>query len=117
MEAGALSAQAAARTSGGRRSRAFPTGSEVGLTALSAGVLALIGYFFVRLYIEAKPALSQFGPLGFTFTNNWDVQANQFGALPLVVGTLITSAVALVIGVPTRAAAPRIGLPGRPSCW
>ena len=75
-----------------------------GLAALSAGVLALIGYFFIRLYIEAKPALSQFGPLGFTFTNNWDVQANEFGALPLVVGTLITSGVALVIGVPVAIA-------------
>jgi phosphate transport system permease protein len=75
-----------------------------GLTGLAAGVLVLIGFFFVRLYIEAHPAFEKFGFFGFTFTNNWDVQAGQFGALPLLVGTLITSAVALVIGVPVALA-------------
>jgi phosphate ABC transporter permease protein PstC len=75
-----------------------------GLTGLAAGVLVLIGYFFVRLYIEAHPAFEKFGFFGFTFTNNWDVQAGQFGALPLLVGTLITSAVALLIGVPVALA-------------
>src|ERR687888_1786760 len=76
-----------------------------GLAALAGGVLVLIGFFFVRLYIEAKPAFDRFGYFGFTFTNDWDVQGNTFGALPLVVGTLITSAIALVIGVPVAIAA------------
>jgi phosphate ABC transporter permease protein PstC len=75
-----------------------------GLAGLSAGILVLIGFFFVRLYIEAHPAFEKFGFFGFTFTNDWDVQGNQFGALPLVVGTLITSATALVIGVPVALA-------------
>lgn len=76
-----------------------------GLAGLAAGVLVLIGFFFVRLYIEAKPAFDRFGYFGFTFTNNWDVHADTFGALPLLVGTLITSSVALVIGVPVALAA------------
>src|SRR5436190_6171618 len=75
-----------------------------GLAALATGVLALIGFFFVRLYIEAHPAFQKFGFFGFTFTNNWDVQAQQFGALPLLVGTLITATVALLIGVPVAIA-------------
>jgi phosphate ABC transporter permease protein PstC len=75
-----------------------------GLAALAAGVLLLIGFFFVRLYIEARPAFQKFGFFGYTFTNDWDVQAHQFGALPLLVGTLITSAVALLIGVPVAIA-------------
>src|SRR3989442_3116084 len=75
------------------------------LAALAAAVLVLIGFFFVRLYIEAKPAFDRFGYFGFTFTNNWDVQGQTFGALPLLVGTLITSTVALVIGVPVALAA------------
>jgi len=70
------------------------------LTILAAGILALIGFFFVRLIIEAQPAFSRFGILGFTFTNDWDVSRSFYGALPLVVGTLITSAIALMIGVP-----------------
>ena len=37
-----------------------------GLAALSAGILALIGYFFVRLYVEANPAFQKFGFFGFT---------------------------------------------------
>src|SRR2546423_1714505 len=75
-----------------------------GLTALAALILALIGYFFIRLYIEAKPAFDKFGVIGFTFDNNWDVSRNIFGALPLLVGTLITSVVALAIGVPIAVA-------------
>src|SRR3954469_10218837 len=75
-----------------------------GLAGLSAGILVLIGFFFVRLYIEADPAFQKFGFFGFTFTNDWDVQGAKFGALPLLVGTLITSSVALVIGVPVAIA-------------
>jgi phosphate ABC transporter permease protein PstC len=74
------------------------------LTALGVGILLLIGYFFVRLIVEAEPALSKFGVLGFTFDNNWDVSRSIYGALPLLVGTLVTSAIALLIGVPLAVA-------------
>jgi phosphate ABC transporter permease protein PstC len=74
------------------------------LSALAALILALIVYFFVRLIGQAGPAFTRFGVLGFTFDNNWDVNASQFGALPLVAGTLITSAIALIIGVPVAVA-------------
>jgi phosphate ABC transporter permease protein PstC len=75
-----------------------------GLTALSALILALIVYFFVRLLGEARPAFAKEGVLGFVFGNDWNVSAEQFGALPLLVGTLITSGLALVIGVPVAVA-------------
>jgi phosphate ABC transporter permease protein PstC len=75
------------------------------LTGLALGILVLIAFFFVRLIAEANPALSRFGVLGFTFDDNWDVSRDTFGALPLVVGTLITSAIALLIGVPVAIAA------------
>src|SRR3954452_23397718 len=74
------------------------------LTLLAAGILALIAFFFVRLIVEAQPAFSKFGVFGFTFDNNWDVSHDMYGALPLVVGTLITSTIALVIGVPIAVA-------------
>jgi phosphate ABC transporter permease protein PstC len=76
-----------------------------GLTALAVLILVIIAFFFVRLYIEAKPAFDKFGYIGFTFDNNWDVSRSIYGALPLIVGTLITSAVALLIGVPVAVAA------------
>lgn len=75
-----------------------------GLTALAALILVLIAFFFVRLAIEAKPAFERFGILGFTFDNNWDVSREIYGALPLVVGTLITAGLALAIGVPVAVA-------------
>jgi phosphate ABC transporter permease protein PstC len=75
------------------------------LTALAALILALIGFFFVRLFVEAHPAFAKFGYLGFVFDNNWDVSKGQFGAWPLMVGTLITSGIALLIGVPIAIAA------------
>jgi phosphate ABC transporter permease protein PstC len=77
---------------------------KYGLTALSALILVLIVYFFVRLVGESSPAFSHAGLFGFTFNKDWNVNAERFGALPLVVGTLITSALALLIGVPVAVA-------------
>jgi phosphate ABC transporter permease protein PstC len=76
-----------------------------GLTALSALILILIVYFFVRLVGQARPAFARQGVFSFVFGNDWNVSAEHFGALPLLVGTLITSALALLIGVPVAVAA------------
>jgi len=102
----------AASVAGGERSilgrsplARFPDRAlKYGLTILSGLILALIVYFFIRLVGEAKPAFAKFGVLGFTFDNDWNVNAEKFGALPLMVGTLITSGLALLIGVPVAVA-------------
>jgi phosphate ABC transporter permease protein PstC len=78
---------------------------KYGLTALAILILALIVYFFIRLVGEARPAFARAGVFGFVFNNDWNVSAERFGALPLVVGTLITSGLALLIGVPVAVAA------------
>ena len=77
---------------------------KYGLTALAALILALIVFFFVRLVGEAHPAFAHEGVFGFAFNNQWDVSAGRFGALPLLLGTLITSGLALLIGVPIAVA-------------
>ena len=77
---------------------------KYGLTALAGLILALIVYFFIRLVGQARPAFAKEGLVGFVFGNDWNVSAEHFGALPLLVGTLITSALALVIGVPVAVA-------------
>jgi phosphate ABC transporter permease protein PstC len=77
---------------------------KYGLSVLAALILALIVFFFVRLVGEARPAFAKAGVFGFAFTNNWIPSTEHFGALPLVVGTLITSALALIIGVPVAVA-------------
>jgi phosphate ABC transporter permease protein PstC len=75
------------------------------LTGLALLILLLIAYFFVKLYSEAEPVFSQYGVLNFVFDNEWVPSKQLYGALPLVVGTLITSAIALLIGVPVAVAA------------
>src|SRR4051795_11131096 len=75
------------------------------LTAIAVGVLALIAFFFIRLYGESRPLFHEVGIIDFVFSDQWVPNKNQFGALPLVVGTLITSAIALAIGVPIAVAA------------
>src|ERR1700734_2285629 len=77
---------------------------KYGLTTLAALILVLIVYFFVRLVGEARPAFAHHGVVNFVFGNDWNVSANKFGALPLLVGTLIPSALALLIGVPVAVA-------------
>jgi phosphate ABC transporter permease protein PstC len=75
------------------------------LTGLAAGVLLLIAYFFYKLIDQAGPSISKFGIFNFAFRNDWDVSRNIYGAAPLLVGTLITSGIALLLGVPIAVAA------------
>src|SRR3954453_18125149 len=102
MEAGSLTAARGGRSILERpsRSRALDPLLRWTLTGLAALVLLLIAFFFFRRFVEAKPAFDQFGYVGFVFDNNWDVSKEVFGAWPLVVGTLITSAIALLVGGP-----------------
>src|SRR5581483_4701549 len=74
-----------------------------GLTALAAAILALIVYFFIRLIGESKDTFSTFG-LSFVFGNDWDPARSIFHGFPMVAGTLITSAIALLLGVPVAVA-------------
>jgi phosphate ABC transporter permease protein PstC len=71
-----------------------------GLTALAIAVLLLIAFFFYELIKQSTPVFNKFGVFGFAFRNNWDIPHNIYGAWPLVAGTIITSAIALLIGVP-----------------
>jgi phosphate ABC transporter permease protein PstC len=75
-----------------------------GLTVLAGAILALLLYFFIRLIGESRSAFSTFG-LSFVFGNDWDVSRSIYHGFPLVAGTLITSAIALIIGVPIAVAA------------
>jgi phosphate transport system permease protein len=61
-----------------------------------AAVLAGVAWEMIGL---AGPAFSKAG-FGFLTGTTWDPVAGKFGALPALYGTLVTSAVALVIAVP-----------------
>src|SRR5438552_5402436 len=62
-------------------------------------VLGLLAGILVALGIAAAPALDKFG-IGFFFTNVWNPVKGIFGGLAPIYGTLVTSAIALLIGVP-----------------
>ena len=67
------------------------------LSALSLfGIVALI---VTELVLRSQLTLHKFG-LGFFFHSGWDPVAGNYGALPFIYGTLVSSAVALVIAVP-----------------
>ena len=74
------------------------------LTVLAAGILALIVFFFVLLAYQSRTVFQSQGVLGFAFGNDWDAQHQIYRALPLLVGSLITAALALAIGVPVAVA-------------
>jgi phosphate transport system permease protein len=77
---------------------------QAALALIAALVLLLIGFFFVFLFDKARPALAHQGVLSFVFSNDWNPSREIFGGWPLVAGTLITSAIALVVGVPVAVA-------------
>jgi phosphate transport system permease protein len=62
-------------------------------------VLALLAAIIASLVYGAIPALTTFGPK-FLVTNVWNPVTHQFGALAPIYGTLVTSAIALLIGIP-----------------
>jgi phosphate ABC transporter permease protein PstC len=74
------------------------------LTGLAGLILVLIVFFFIFLIRKAEPAFSHQGFFSFLFTNDWNPSKAIYGAWPLVAGTLITSAIALLIGVPVAVA-------------
>jgi phosphate ABC transporter permease protein PstC len=103
MEAGAITSTRGTLPRGSGPRFADPLLQGV-LAAIAAGVLVLIGFFFVRLLVESEPAFDHTGIVDFVFSNTWVPSRDQFGAFPLVFGTLVTSAIALVIGVPVAVA-------------
>jgi phosphate transport system permease protein len=64
-----------------------------------ASVLFITGLLVYELWVNSALARHKFG-WPFLWTRTWDPIFENFGALPFLYGTLITSAVALLIAVP-----------------
>ncbi len=62
-------------------------------------VLAILGGLLISLAIGASLAFRTFG-LGFIFRDAWNPVKNDFGAAVAIYGTLATSVIAMVIGIP-----------------
>ena len=62
-------------------------------------VLLVLAGIVLSLIIGAWPAMQAFG-FRFLVSDAWDPVKEQFGALVAIYGTLVTSAIALLIGIP-----------------
>src|SRR5579863_9356402 len=82
--------------------RRLNSGDEVAflITFASAATVVLItGMIVWELWANSSLPRHQFG-WSFLVTQTWDPVAGQFGAAPFIYGTLVTTALAMLIGIP-----------------
>ena len=68
--------------------------------ASAALVLAVMAGILGSIVYGGLPAFRQFGFVGFLTGSSWNIGLDRFGAWPAVAGTLLSSFIALLIGVP-----------------
>ena len=84
--------------------RQFGDGAFKWLTLVMAlSIFALIALIGIELAGGSRLALQKFG-WRFLITSDWDPVNDVYGALPFIYGTLVSSAIALVIAVPISVA-------------
>lgn len=70
------------------------------VTFLFAASVFLVTVFLVyELWIHSGPSRAKFG-FGFLTGRTWDPVSQEFGALPFIYGTVVTSFIALLISIP-----------------
>jgi phosphate transport system permease protein len=69
------------------------------LTVAAIAVPVLLAFLVYELWSGAALAIERYG-FGFVTSSTWDPVAEEFGALPLIFGTLASSMLALLIAVP-----------------
>jgi len=63
------------------------------------GVAAVLGSIAYKVFALAWPAIQEFG-LSFIWTQGWNPNANVYGALVFIYGTVVTSVIALLLATP-----------------
>lgn len=83
-----------------RKRAGVPNGLYRGALAVVVLVfLALVVSFVVDLVVQARPAFAHFG-FAFITDTQWNAVTAHFGALPFIVGTLESTAIAMVLAIP-----------------
>ena len=62
-------------------------------------IIVLLACILLTLLVASMPSIKELG-LKFIYGRTWDPVTNEFGALSFLIGTLITSALALMISTP-----------------
>ena len=68
-------------------------------TAFAVAIPVLLLFIACEVFAAAWPALRQFG-FGVITSSAWDANAGQFGAAPMIYGTIVSSVLALVLSAP-----------------
>jgi len=66
---------------------------------LGIGIGVILLFIAIAVAYRALPAIGQYG-LGFLFSSVWNPVKDQYGALSMIYGTIVSSAIALVLAVP-----------------
>jgi phosphate transport system permease protein len=69
------------------------------LRCLGLTIPVLFIFIVLRIGVAAWPAITAFG-VGFVTSTDWNPVLNEFGALPFIYGTIVSSFLALAIAVP-----------------
>jgi phosphate transport system permease protein len=69
------------------------------LVGMAAVFVALVGWYLVSIVVQARPAFSTLG-FSWIFQKVWDPTHGHYGLLPFILGTIETTAIALVLAVP-----------------
>ncbi|HJW18125.1 MAG TPA: phosphate ABC transporter permease subunit PstC [Flavisolibacter sp.] len=69
------------------------------LIIIALGMVVITLGIFITLVVHAMPSIKALG-FSFFWSKTWDPVSNVYGALPFLVGTLLTSFLALIISVP-----------------
>jgi phosphate transport system permease protein len=72
---------------------------RAGLYGAALSMVLLLLCIFLTLLINSLPSIKEFG-LRFFYGKTWNPVTGEFGALPFLVGTLITSFLSLAISLP-----------------
>lgn len=84
----------------GRRRRSLPDNGYRGLLAVVALLFAALAiWFLVAIVIQARPAFSTLG-ISWIFQKVWNPNHQQYGLLPFILGTIESTAIAVVLAVP-----------------
>lgn len=81
------------------QSKWLDRGFVIGTRLFAIGVAVVLVVIGVQVAIDAWPAIQEFG-LSFIYTSDWNPVEENYGALPMIYGTIVSSAIAVLLAFP-----------------
>ena len=79
---------------------ALSNGAYRGILIIMVAIfVALVAWYVISIIVQSKPVFSTLG-FSWIFQKVWNPSHNRYGLLPFILGTIETTAIALVLAVP-----------------